>query len=277
MVEQEGNDVAQDLPEQPARQMPQIARPHPLYTVSLHELGEDSIYAVAKATQEGAPLGVRVSLLGGVWSQKLYAHSHQLLPGLWRVVVAIPNDQARGSLGDLRQHGKLVGVGWGHRKTSDHPRPTNPHVYSEAVEGLLEESVFAEGGLPAEATAAVGAGEQARWQGERVGQELLPEALLDLPEVGCLARESGAVYPPQVREEVSVVAPEVGKKLRIFVEPQELADNLDGDDLRVKELRGGSARPRRRPSSAMRSSMRQKTLRMKVLRSTRAKTSFSLR
>jgi len=161
-------------------------------------------------------------------------------------------------------------------------------VYSEAVEGLLEESVFAEGGLPAEATAAVGAGEQARWQGERVcqgeggvvgsvGQELLPEALLDLPEVGCLARESGAVYPPQVREEVSVVAPEVGKKLRIFVEPQELADNLDGDDLRVKELRGGSARPRRRPSSAMRSSMRQKTLRMKVLRSTRAKTSFSLR
>ncbi len=37
MVEQEGDGVAQDLPEQPARQVPQIARPHPLYGVPPHE------------------------------------------------------------------------------------------------------------------------------------------------------------------------------------------------------------------------------------------------
>ena len=49
------------------------------------------------------------------------------------------------------------------------------------------------------------------------------------------------MHESEVWEEVSVVAPEVGKELRIFVEPQELTDDLDGEDLRVKERRGGSA------------------------------------
>jgi hypothetical protein len=40
---------------------------------------------------------------------------------------------------------------------------------------------------------------------------------------------------------VGVVAPEVGDELLIFVESQKFADGLDGDDLRVKERRGGSA------------------------------------
>ncbi len=49
------------------------------------------------------------------------------------------------------------------------------------------------------------------------------------------------MHPAEVREEVGVVAPEVRKELRILVEPQELADHLDGEDLRVEERRGGSA------------------------------------
>ena len=34
---------------------------------------------------------------------------------------------------------------------------------------------------------------------------------------------------------------EVRKELRVFVESQELTDDLDGNDLRVRERRGGSA------------------------------------
>jgi hypothetical protein len=52
------------------------------------------------------------------------------------------------------------------------------------------------------------------------------------------------VYPQEVREEeVGVVTPEVSKELRgVFVETQELADDLDGEDLRVGERRrSGSA------------------------------------
>ena len=40
---------------------------------------------------------------------------------------------------------------------------------------------------------------------------------------------------------MGVVAPEVGKELRVFIESQKLADDLDGDDFRVAERWGGSA------------------------------------
>src|SRR3712207_6647683 len=75
------------------------------------------------------------------------------------------------------------------------------YVHPKAVEGLLEEGVFAEGGLPFEARAAMGSGEQAYWQGHRVadgegrvvrnaGEELWPEELLDLPQrfAACLVK-----------------------------------------------------------------------------------------
>ena len=40
---------------------------------------------------------------------------------------------------------------------------------------------------------------------------------------------------------MGVVAPEVRKEFCVFVEPQELADDLDSEDFRVAEHRGGSA------------------------------------
>jgi hypothetical protein len=48
------------------------------------------------------------------------------------------------------------------------------------------------------------------------------------------------MYPPQIREEMGVVAPEVRKELRVLVEAQELTYDLDGDDLRVEERRSRS-------------------------------------
>jgi hypothetical protein len=75
---------------------------------------------------------------------------------------------------------------------------------------------------------------------EYLGQELLPEELLDLPEVGCLPGEGGAMHTSEVREEVSIVAPEVRKEFGVFVEPQELTDDLDSKDFGVAERRSGS-------------------------------------
>jgi hypothetical protein len=49
------------------------------------------------------------------------------------------------------------------------------------------------------------------------------------------------MYVQEVREVVGVVAPEVGKEFRVFVESQKLADDLDGDDFGVAERGGGSA------------------------------------
>lgn len=248
MVEQEGHGVREDFAQQPARQMPEVARPHLLYGVALCELAENGVYPVAKPTEEGALFRGRVPLLGGMRGQEFHTDARQLLlPGLWRMVVAVSNDQAGSSLGEFREHGKLVGIGRGYRDAGDHPRPADPYVRPKAVEGPLEEGVLAESGLPFEALAAMGSGEQASRQGHRVadgegrvvrnagGEELPPEALLGLPRVRRLPGKSGAMHVQEIREEVGVVAPEVREELRVFVEPQELADDLDGEDFGVAE------------------------------------------
>ena len=146
--------MREDLPEQSACQMPRIARPHLLRGVALCELRKNGVYAVAKPAEEGTPSGIRISLLGGIGGQKLYAHLRQLFLGLGRVVVAVSDEKARGPLGDLWEHGEFVGVGRGYRDAGDHSRPGYPHVHPKAVEGLLEEGVFAEDRFPAEAPAA---------------------------------------------------------------------------------------------------------------------------
>lgn len=64
----------------------------------------------------------------------------------------------------------------------------------------------------------------AKWDGEGclLGQELLPKALFDVPEVGRPSGEGGAIHVPEIRgKEVGVVPPEVRKEVRVFVESQE--------------------------------------------------------
>ncbi len=86
----------------------------------------------------------------------------------------------------------------------------------------------------------------------------------------CVGREGGAVEFAQGGEPLAVMLPEVKKDRLVGVEPEELSDDLDGEELGVGERRSGSA-----PSEASElcdrceSSMRQKTATTKVLRSTR--------
>src|SRR5215218_3846476 len=108
MVEQERHGVREDFAQHSACQMPRVARPHLLHAVALCELAENGVYPVAKPTEEGARFGIRVSLLGGVWSEQLDPHARQLLAGLWRMVVAIPDNQPRGKLGEFGEHGNFL-------------------------------------------------------------------------------------------------------------------------------------------------------------------------
>jgi hypothetical protein len=63
-------------------------------------------------------------------------------------------------------------------------------------------------------------------------QGFLPEELLDLPQVGGQPGEGGAMRPQEVWGKGRVVAPEVRKEFRVFVELQELTYELDGMDLK---------------------------------------------
>jgi len=111
---------------------------------------------------------------------------------------------------------------------------------------------LAEGCFPAEAPAAVGAGEEARWKGHRVDKseggvvgrerkELLPEALLGLPEVGRLPDEGGPVYLAEDGEPLGVMPAEEEVDVLVGVHPEELSDELNSEHLSIRELGGGSA------------------------------------
>ena len=62
-------------------------------------------------------------------------------------------------------------------------------------------------------------------------EELLPEALFDLPEVGCLPGEGGTMYLAEDGEPFTIVKAEVAEDRLVGVEPQELAYDLNGEDL----------------------------------------------
>ena len=170
MVEQEGHGVAQDLPKQPAGQVPEILGPHPLYRVASGELKKDGVDTVSEAAEKGTAFGSWVSPLGRVGREQFDTLVRQLFFCLERVVVAVPDDDPVGAIGQFGKHAKLVDVGRGDRQTADDARPANSHVHPEAVEGLLEQRVFAKSGLPTEAFTAIGASEEARRQGHRESQ-----------------------------------------------------------------------------------------------------------
>jgi hypothetical protein len=248
VVEQEGDGVREDLAQQPACQVPEVLGPHPLYAVASCELRKDGVDPVAKPAEEGTPSGRGIALLAAVRREELDAPApRQLFPRLRRVVVTVPDGDPASELQEFGHDRKLMGVGRSHREAGDNTGPADPNVHPEAVEGLPEQRVLAESRLAAEAAAAVGAGEEARGQGHRVHEregrvvggereELLPEDFFDLPEVGGLAGEGGPVYLAEGGEPIGVVAAKEEADVLVGVEAQELAYDLDGEDLRVGEL-----------------------------------------
>lgn len=197
------------------------------------------------------------------------------------MVVAISHGKTRGALGEFGQHAELVDAGGNHTEASDHSGPRDASVHLEAVEGLLEQSVPSESCLSSKTRAAVGSCEHAGGQGHGVaeskvsvvgceGREVSPEPFLDLPEIGALAGEGGTVDLANGGEEVSVVSSETREDRFGGVESEELSADPDGEVLGVGEF--GSRR--RKPLRWL--STRQKTVIMKMLRSTRSRPPFVL-
>ena len=92
----------------------------------------------------------RIALFGAVGrDEQRDAHApRQLFFGLRRAVIAIPDGEAASGFKEFGHHGKLVGVCRSDREAGDDARPAHPHMHPEAVEGLLEEAILAEGCPP---------------------------------------------------------------------------------------------------------------------------------
>ena len=100
--------MTQYLPEQPARQVPEVTRPQSLDRVALGELAKDSVYTVAQFAQEGTSTRVGIFGLAGVGSHKFEISLSQFPRSLGRMVVAIPNDDAAGTLNEIREHPQFM-------------------------------------------------------------------------------------------------------------------------------------------------------------------------
>jgi hypothetical protein len=154
------------------------------------------------------------------------------------------------------------------------------------VEGLLEERVFAKGGLSLKTPTAVGSGEQTHRQGHRVHEreggvvgsedkKLLPEVFLELPEVGRLASEGGPMDLAEGREPLAVVTPKEEVDGLESVSSPRNSPTTSMVSTSESENFGAGLRWRIRfPLS--RSSTKQKTATMKVLRSTNGRPPFVL-
>jgi hypothetical protein len=101
-------------------------------------------------------------------------------------------------------HSEVMQVGWGEVAVSDHSRPADPQVGSDAVVGLLGALITTKGGQPGQPPAAVGTAEAADRHREAVqdrdgrveadlAEQLLAELGLDRPQVGRLTHKGGAV------------------------------------------------------------------------------------
>ncbi len=252
LIEQEGKGVAEHLAEEPMAQMPQVPGPHSFDEVAVPEWTEHRVNPIPEAAEKRAAPGpgVMPGLLEG--SQQLQTLRPQLLLELGAPVVAVPHHRALVSLDPLRDHRGLMDIGRGEVKADNDPWPSDQDMDPKAVEGLAQQRVVAEGPLPTEALAAVGARELTSWEREAVHQveggietdlcqQALPDPLLEGTQVHGLPDERGAVARPEGRKEVGVVTSAVGEDGLVLVQRQVLTDELQGDDLAVGKFRGRSS------------------------------------
>ncbi len=108
--------MAENLPQQPASQVPEVLGPHSLYAIALCELRKDGVDPVAQVAQKHAPLGGGIALLGAVGCEQRDVHApRQFFSCLRRPVIAISDDKTAGGLKEFREHREFVGVGRGNR------------------------------------------------------------------------------------------------------------------------------------------------------------------
>ena len=165
-----------------------------------------------------------------------------------------------------------------HGKAGDHPGPAQVNMDPEAIEGLPGQDILPESPLSSEALAAVCPGELTDRKGEAIhqskgrvilngAQDMLPYLLLDLPEVGRLAQESGPMHSRHCRKEVPIMLAEIPVQGGVLAEAQEFSHHFQRQYLKL----GAGPRWRKGFPGEMVfnvSSMRQKTAMINASRST---------
>src|SRR5205085_6451654 len=141
--------MRQQLPQQPRREVPQVARPHTLGREPLAELRENRLNAVTDAGDGARPLAPPLKARLLVRNQHLQALAAQPLCQLRLPVGAVSETDAFGSVGQLFQQSHVREGSRAEAQAGDDSRPTDACVKAKAVEGLPDRVVKPEARMPA--------------------------------------------------------------------------------------------------------------------------------
>ena len=134
----------------------------------------------------------------------------------------------------------------------NNPRPAYSQVSTQSEESLPGDFIIAIGRDVSQATAAIGPVKTADWQGKAVhdrnvgvesdaSEDILPEQFLDLPEIGSLSHEGGAMDLLQCRKPIPIVIAEEPENLLILIKTQKLPNDFKRQYLAVTQPGLGSS------------------------------------
>lgn len=229
-----GDGVAEDLAHQPIADMPQIPCPDLLEVIPLDELREGRFDPPAPLAERRAPLRIGIEALVAERGFEHETVGRKRLGQVGGPVVPIGQQCAftrRHDLGQQRQI-RLIGTGQTHRL--DPPRPVVADMETEAIKGLAGGMVTAIAGRTSKATAPMRTGESTDRNrhtiderdriGPFTGDELMPELVLERPQVGGLTDKGRAMNVRKRREEMAVISLKILKdRLILFVATEQYA------------------------------------------------------
>ena len=247
-VQAQGDRGTEHPAHEPIADIPEIGRPDLLDLITFHQLPEGGSNPPAARAEHRTPLRGRVEALvpEGRCEQEVLRSK---LVGLQRRPgFPIGQERALARRHDLRQDRQIRLICAGQRDRRDRLDPSGAiaeDMEPKAIEGLAGGMVVSTRGRVTEAAALVGAGEstdrdrRAVDERHRVGvflpDELVPEQVLEFPEVGGLAEEGRAMDAGDGREEVGIMLAKESIDGLILSVAGVLADHFHRQHLAVGE------------------------------------------
>ena len=261
LAEEDRDGVTQHRAKPARPEMPRILHPHLLHSISLGQLTDDRLDATALLRQPARPKSrlparfpLLLSLARLVGTQQTQTVVGALLAQPWRPVVPVTKRPAH----TLRQQvfGDLhVGdVSRSQTEVHDHARPRDDQVNAQSVEGLLRHVVVSIRGVFPETATPLRASEPTDRHGEAVDdgdlwirvdtrQDVLPQALLEVPQVRSLPSERRAMDRSERGEPRGVVTAEVVEDALVGINAEEGSHHFHGQHLAVVQPRTWSTGP----------------------------------
>jgi len=196
--------MRKDFTQQTTAQMPAVSGPDFFYLELRYKLTKDRINQITKTANQAAAFFPGIIFSAAEGGLQLNHSLPQFLLHLRRPEIAVSQVEPGAIFRQFIDYIQLLNISGYQSKTSDDARPGHSHMDSEAIKGLSDQHIIAEGCCPFEELAAISPckltdgyrqaiyDRKSPIEANQAGNEL-PDFLFNLPEIGCLANNSSRV------------------------------------------------------------------------------------